>query len=90
VLSLASYNLQHKQHGLLEVVIKTYQLSGVWYEMFGLQQMVELLILYVQEGCLLQQIIEGKIKGGTEVMGRCRKLLDDLKERRGYIWRRKL
>jgi hypothetical protein len=32
--------------------------------------------------------IEGKIKGGIEVKGRrgrrCRKLLDDLKERRGY------
>jgi hypothetical protein len=32
--------------------------------------------------------IEGKIKGGIEVTGRqgrrCRKLLDDFKERRGY------
>ena len=38
--------------------------------------------------CHLQQVIEGKIKGGIEVTGRrgrrCRKLLDDLKERRGY------
>ena len=38
--------------------------------------------------CLLQRVIEGKIKGGIEVTGRqgrrCRKLLDDLKERRGY------
>jgi hypothetical protein len=38
--------------------------------------------------CLLWQVIEGKIKGGIEVTGRrgrrCRKLLDDLKERRGY------
>jgi hypothetical protein len=38
--------------------------------------------------CLLQQVIEGKIKGGIEVKGRRRrrrrKLLDDLKERRGY------
>jgi len=37
---------------------------------------------------LLQQVIEGKIKGGIEVSGRRgrrrRKLLDDLKERRGY------
>jgi hypothetical protein len=36
----------------------------------------------------LQQVIEGKIKGGIEVTGRrgrrCRKLLDDLKERREY------
>jgi hypothetical protein len=38
--------------------------------------------------CLLQQIIEGKIKGGIEVTRRRgrrrRKLLDALKERRGY------
>jgi hypothetical protein len=38
--------------------------------------------------CILQQVIEGKIKGGIKVTGRrgrrCRKLLDDLKERRGY------
>jgi len=38
--------------------------------------------------CLLQRVIEGKIKGGIEVIGRQgrrhRKLLDDLKERRGY------
>jgi len=37
---------------------------------------------------LLQQVIEGKIKGGIEVTGRRvrrrRKLLDDIKERRGY------
>jgi hypothetical protein len=38
--------------------------------------------------CLLLQVIEGKIKGVIEVTGRRgrrrRKLLDDLKERRGY------
>jgi len=38
--------------------------------------------------CLLQWGIEGKIKGRIEVTGRrgrrCKKLLDDLKERRGY------
>jgi hypothetical protein len=38
--------------------------------------------------CLLQQVIEGKIKGGIEVTGRRgrrrRKLLDDRNERRGY------
>jgi hypothetical protein len=37
---------------------------------------------------LLRQVIEGKIKGETEVTGRRgrtrRRLLDDLKERRGY------
>jgi len=38
--------------------------------------------------CLLQRVIEGKIKEDIEVTGRrgrkSRKLLDDLKERRGY------
>jgi hypothetical protein len=38
--------------------------------------------------CLLQQFIAGKIKRGIEVTGRRgrkrRKLLDDVKERRGY------
>jgi hypothetical protein len=42
----------------------------------------------LRTNCLLHQVIEGKIKGGIEVKGtggrRHRKLLDDLKERRGY------
>jgi len=42
----------------------------------------------LRRNCLLQQVIEGKIKGRIEVTGRRgrrrRKLLDDLKERRGY------
>jgi hypothetical protein len=41
----------------------------------------------LHRNCLLQRVIEGKIKGGIEVTGRRRrrrKLLDDLKERRGY------
>jgi len=42
----------------------------------------------LRRNCLLQWVIEGKIKGGIEVTGRQgrrrRKLLDDLKERRGY------
>ena len=41
----------------------------------------------LRRDCLLQQVIERKIKGGIEVTGRrrrrCRKLLDDLKERKG-------
>jgi hypothetical protein len=43
----------------------------------------------LRRNCLLRQVIEGKIKGGIEVTGRrgrrSRKLLDDLKERRGYL-----
>jgi len=42
----------------------------------------------LRRNCLLQRVIEGKIKGGIEVTGRRgrrrMKLLDDLKERRGY------
>jgi hypothetical protein len=42
----------------------------------------------LRSNCLLQQVIEGKIKGGIEVTGRRgrrrRKLLNDLKERRRY------
>jgi hypothetical protein len=41
-----------------------------------------------RRNCLLQQVIEGKIKGGIEVTGRQgrrrRKVLDELKDRRGY------
>ena len=42
----------------------------------------------LRRNCLLKQVIEGKIKGEMEVIrrrGRIRKkLLDDLKDRRGY------
>jgi hypothetical protein len=42
----------------------------------------------LRRNCLLQWVFEGKTKGGIEVTGRKgrkrRKLLDDLKERRGY------
>ena len=43
----------------------------------------------LRRNCLLQRVIEGKIKGGgIDVTGRRgrrrRKLLDDLKDRRGY------
>jgi len=42
----------------------------------------------LRRNCLLQRVIKGMVKGGLEVTGkrgrRNRKLLDDLKERRGY------
>ena len=42
----------------------------------------------LRQNCLVQRVTEGKIQGGIEVTGRQgrrrRKLLDDLKERRGY------
>jgi len=38
----------------------------------------------LRRNCLLKQVIEGKIKGQIEVTRRRKKLLDDLKDRRGY------
>ena len=42
----------------------------------------------IRRNCLLKQVIEGKIKGEMDVTrrrgGRRKKLLDDLKDRRGY------
>jgi hypothetical protein len=42
----------------------------------------------LRSNCLINYIIEGKVKGSIEVTGRlggrCKQLLDDLKEMRGY------
>jgi len=42
----------------------------------------------LRRNCLLKHVIEGQIDGRVEVMGRrgrrCKKLLDYLKEKRGY------
>ena len=38
----------------------------------------------LRRNCLLKQVIEGKIKVEMEVIRRRKKLLDDLKDRRGY------
>jgi hypothetical protein len=44
----------------------------------------------LRRNCVLQRVIEGKIEGRIEMTGRqgrrCRKLLDDLKKRRGYSY----
>jgi hypothetical protein len=44
----------------------------------------------LRRNCLLERVIEGKIKGGIEVTERRgrrrRELLNDLKERRGYSY----
>jgi hypothetical protein len=41
-----------------------------------------------RRNCFVKQVVKERIKGGIEVTGkrgrRCRKLLDELKERRGY------
>ena len=38
----------------------------------------------LRRNCLLKQVIEGKVKGDMEVARRRKKLLDDLKDSRGY------
>jgi hypothetical protein len=42
----------------------------------------------LRRNCLLRHVVKGKIEETTEVTGRrgrrCKKLLDDLKENRGY------
>jgi hypothetical protein len=54
---------------------------------FTIKIFFKVISLILRRNCRLQQVIEGKIKGGIEVEGRRRrrrrKLLDDLKERRG-------
>ena len=46
------------------------------------------LYIKLRRNCLLKQVIEEKIKGEMDVRGRwgrrCKKLLDNLKDRRGY------
>ena len=48
----------------------------------------------LRRNCLLQKVIEGKIKGQIEVTGRrgrkSRELLDDLKDRKGYCQLKKI
>jgi hypothetical protein len=48
----------------------------------------------LRRNCLLRHVIEGKMKGRIEVTGRrgrrSKELLDDLKERRGYLYMRKV
>ena len=55
---------------------------------FSIQVKANLIGYNLRRNCLLKQIIEGKIKGEIEVTRRRgrrrRKLLDDLKDRRGY------
>jgi len=50
------------------------------------------LVTFLRRNCLLKHAIEGNVEGRIEVTGRrgrrCKQLLDDLKEKRGY-WKLK-
>jgi hypothetical protein len=67
-----------------EVLLRVREQRNVLHEIS--KRKANLIGHILRRNCLLRQVIEGKIKGGIEVKGRrgrrCRKLLDDLKERR--------
>jgi hypothetical protein len=69
-----------------EVVIRVKEQRNILHEISKRKAMWIGQIL--RRNCLLKRVIEGKIKGEIEVTRRRgrrrRKLLDDLKERRGY------
>jgi hypothetical protein len=71
-----------------EVLLKVKEQRNILHEMS--KRKANWIGHVLRRNCLLQQIIEGKIKGGIEVKGRRgrrrRKQLGDLKERRGYSY----
>ena len=65
-----------------EVLLRVDEQRNILYEIR--KRKANWIVHILRRNCLLKQVIEGKIKGEMEVTRRCRKLLDDLKERRGY------
>jgi len=70
-----------------EVLLRVKERRNILHEIN--KRKVNLIGHIMHRNCLLQQVTEGKITGGIEVTGRQgrrrRKLLDELKERRGYF-----
>jgi hypothetical protein len=68
-----------------EVLLRVKEQRNILHELS--KRKANLIGHILRRNCLLRQVNEGKIKGEIEVKGRrgrrCRKLLDDLKERRG-------
>jgi hypothetical protein len=71
-----------------EVLLRLKEQRNILHEMS--KRKANLIGHILRRNCLLRQVIEGKIKGVIEVTGRRRrrrrKLLDDLKERKGYSY----
>ena len=69
-----------------EVLLRVNEQRNILHEM--IKRKANLIDHILRRNCLLKQVIEGKIKGQIEVTRtqgrRRRKLLDDLKDRRGY------
>jgi len=82
---------QYVQFFSIEIKVKSEFISMQAMRLMGIRT-VHTVILEIghilRRNCLLQQVIEGKIKGHIEVTRRRgwrrKKLLDDLKDRRGY------
>jgi hypothetical protein len=70
-----------------EVLLRVSELSYILHEIR--KRKANWIGHILHRNCLLKQVIEGKIKGEMEVTRRRgrrhRKLLDDLKDRRGYF-----
>ena len=71
-----------------EVLLRVKEQRNILHEISTCKWKANQIGHILRRNCLIQRIIEGKIKGGIEVTGRRgrrrRKLLDDLKKRRGY------
>jgi hypothetical protein len=69
-----------------DVLLRVKQQRNILHEI--LKRKANWVCHILRRNCLLQRVIKGKIKGRIEVTGRRgrrrRKLLDELKERRGY------
>jgi hypothetical protein len=69
-----------------EVLLRVKEQTNILHEIG--KRKANLIGHILRRNCLIKWVIEGKIKGGIEVTGRRgrrrKKLLDDLKERRGY------
>ena len=68
-----------------EVLLRVKEQRNILHEIIAKANWIGQILL---RNCLLQRVIEGKIKGCIEMAGsrgrKRRKLLDDLKKRRGY------
>jgi hypothetical protein len=71
-----------------EVLLRVKEQRNILHEIHVSKRKDNWIGYILRINCLLQRAIEGKIKGRVEVTGRRgrrrRKILDDLKERRGY------
>jgi hypothetical protein len=74
------------EHARNEVLLRVKEQRNILYEI--IKRKANWIGHILRRNCLLRQGIEGKIKAGIEVTGRRgrkrRKLLNDLKEGRGY------